>query len=83
MPGLEPRRVFRCEADLATRNGFVVEVMLRDVPGIQQVFPVSVKYSGSSGSQDRVPLSDMPQDERGYLILPHELATGADCEAAW
>jgi hypothetical protein len=22
----------------------------------------------------------MPQDERGYLILPHELATGADCD---
>jgi hypothetical protein len=31
-----------------------------------------------SGSQDQLPLSDMPQDERGYLILPHELATGAD-----
>ena len=27
-----------------------------------------------------VPLFDMPQDERGYLILPHELATGADCD---
>ena len=25
-------------------------------------------------------LSEMPQDERGYLILPHELATGADCD---
>jgi hypothetical protein len=22
----------------------------------------------------------MPQDERGYLIVPHEVATGADCE---
>jgi hypothetical protein len=22
----------------------------------------------------------MPQDERGYLILPHELATGVDCD---
>ena len=22
----------------------------------------------------------MPQDERGYLILPHELATGTDCD---
>jgi len=22
----------------------------------------------------------MPQGERGYLILPHELATGADCD---
>jgi hypothetical protein len=22
----------------------------------------------------------MPQDERGYLVLPHELATGADCD---
>jgi hypothetical protein len=22
----------------------------------------------------------MPQDEGGYLILPHELATGADCD---
>ena len=26
------------------------------------------------------PLSDMPQDERGYLIVPHEVATGADCD---
>jgi hypothetical protein len=25
-------------------------------------------------------LSSMPQDERGYLILPHEVATGADCD---
>ena len=25
-------------------------------------------------------LSDMPRDERGYLVLPHELATGADCD---
>ena len=23
----------------------------------------------------------MPQDERGYLILPHELATGVDCDS--
>jgi hypothetical protein len=22
----------------------------------------------------------MPQDERGYLIVPHEIATGADCD---
>ena len=22
----------------------------------------------------------MPQDERGYLTIPHELATGADCD---
>jgi hypothetical protein len=22
----------------------------------------------------------MTQDERGYLIIPHELATGADCD---
>ena len=22
----------------------------------------------------------MPQDERGYLIVPHEVATGADCD---
>ena len=22
----------------------------------------------------------MPPDERGYLIVPHELATGADCD---
>ena len=22
----------------------------------------------------------MPQDQRGYLIVPHELATGADCD---
>ena len=22
----------------------------------------------------------MAQDERGYLILPHDLATGADCD---
>ena len=40
------------------------------------MFPVSA----ASDSQDRVPLYDMPQEERGYLILPHELATGADCD---
>jgi hypothetical protein len=22
----------------------------------------------------------MPEDERGYLIVPHEVATGADCD---
>jgi hypothetical protein len=22
----------------------------------------------------------MPQDERGFLIVPHEIATGADCD---
>ena len=27
-----------------------------------------------------IPLFDMPQDERGYLILPHEFATGTDCD---
>src|SRR5262249_49135010 len=38
-----------------------------------------VSSTAHPGTSAGVPLSRM-QDERGFLIVPHELATGADCD---
>ena len=38
-----------------------------------------VSSTAHPGTSAGVPLSRM-QDERGFLIVPHEIATGADCD---